>query len=245
MELTPHTDSQSRTNDRYEVFVVYEEGDEFSENELFNLLEKENISFCCIDRHGHPGNTRIGNFTELLGQSKKVLFVVSNFFIANKELMFQVNIALEILNHDTQYAISLLADDKISNSMTRYCLNQTINISIENTNWRTELIQAIRNVPIDFCKRLDSGQVTDLLLFRGLCLQNLRWDVYGLFVCVQEKYLKIDLSEYSKHIQLHRNLQSANTCEQCGFLKNDKTTIHLAFRADFDNEKELVARPVY
>ena len=226
---------------KYDVFVVYEECDELAENEILTLLGHENISFCSMDRHGEPGNTRIGNFTELLEQSKKVLFVVSQLFTENREQMFLVNIALDILDHDTQYIITLLTNANLSNNSTRRCLNQTTNITIRNEAWKTELTRAIRTVPLDFCYGLECGEVTDHLLFRGLCLQNLRWDMYGLFVYAQDKYLKLNLSEYSKHLQMHEKIKSSSVCEQCRFLTSDTTTINLAFRDDIELDE---LRPV-
>ena len=241
MEHITSAASTANTVDKYDIFVVYDEGDDFAENDILSLLEREEISFCCTERQGEPGNTRIGNFTELLEKSRKVLFVVSQMFTENRELMFLVNIALDILDHDTQYVITLLTDAKLSNNSTRRCLNQTTNIAIRNESWKTELIRAIRTVPIDFCSGLDCGQVSDHLLFRGLCLQNLRWDMYGLFLYAQDKYLKVDLSEYAKHVQMHENFNSTWVCEQCTFLTGGKTTINLAFRDDFELEE---LRPV-
>ena len=220
-------------NAAYSVFVVYDESDEFADNDILLLLEKENLSFCCVRRQGDPGNTRLGDFSTLLLQSKKVLFVVSKLFTQNEELVFFVEVALDLLNHNTQNIITLITDGTISYRNNLQSLNQTTKISVRHKLWKTNLINTIQKVNVHYCTLLETGKVSDQLLLRGLCALTLRWEVYGLLVVAAEQYLKVDLIEYTEHIQHHHDLDMNKFCEQCGFLTHVNTTINLAFCDSF------------
>ncbi|KAK3093513.1 hypothetical protein FSP39_016639 [Pinctada imbricata] len=235
-EHNPCTEIAKNEEDKenqFQLYVIYDEQDEFVNDVILPLLEENDISFCCDERHGDPGNTRMGDFVSLLQKSNKILFVVSKYFTSNVELVFLVNVALDVLQHNTQKILTLVTDGVISYKNNLYSLNQSTRISIRSRNWKKELFQAISAVQVDYCALLETGKVSDQLLLRGLCLLNLRWEAYGLYIVADESYLKVDLVEYSKHIDLHHELGINKTCEQCGYLTNVNTTINLAFCDDF------------
>ncbi|CAG2247346.1 BIRC2_3 [Mytilus edulis] len=223
-----------------DIFVLYDESDDFTTREILDtLFHDESISYRCLDRHGDPGNTIFDDFKNLLLECKKVLFVISKEFNDDDEKIFMVKMALDLINHDVSRLITLFLNGEMTCTKNLWCLNSTLKLSIRKQDWKRQLLQAIKIIPVDYCSVLETGNVSDYLLLRGLTFVNLRWNVYGVLIVAENRYLKVELLEYSKHLEQHHAMNTLKACEQCGFLSQVDTTINLSFRSDFSSDQIL------
>jgi hypothetical protein len=64
-------------------------------------------------------------------------------------------------------------------------------------------------------------------------LQHFYADTYGLIISIRDKYLKVDIDEFSKHLDTHEKLKTDLVCGQCSYIRGTDTKVSVVINKHF------------
>ncbi|CAG2190300.1 BIRC2_3 [Mytilus edulis] len=222
--------------EHYQLFVFYDDSDEQARDDILPVLESEHISFSSLQENGMPGTYTFDTAFSLVAKSRKVLIIFSKSLSVNKKSSHMIKSACTEPSIRRKI-ITLITNGKVSSVNGLFCLRDTSIIRF-NTNWvsnlKTELLTIIPSYSILHANTGASNFVSS----KGLLLQQMDMDLYGVLITARNKNFLIDLPEFYKHINEHTKLNIPQACEDCGFLCDLNTTISLGFTDDFLETEE-------
>ncbi|KAL3892297.1 hypothetical protein ACJMK2_004514 [Sinanodonta woodiana] len=224
--------AEPSTEIKFCVFIVYDDNDDWARKNLLQLLDDKKITYCCLDTESNPGLSIIRNFQYLLTLSRKVLFVISPEFCKNTLRQYMVDIVIE--THAKERIITLITESNIVLSCKNGLLSLKCTKSIhkDSENWRDSLVQEVKFETPDYCQLLRTASVSNLLYLRGLCFQTFQSEVFGFSILIGEKYFQVDLREFSKHLKVHQECQTIETCRQCRSLYNADSFVSIVINTN-------------
>ncbi|XP_063443004.1 uncharacterized protein LOC134722990 [Mytilus trossulus] len=224
----------------FEIYVYYEDDDDFTIKTLLPKLGAENIRYCCSEYHGVPGKTTFENFKSLVQISRKVLIVISKTFTENTINAFLLEVLFDF--HIKDNIITLITDGTITKDI--YFIRQTNIIYLDDSEWWRRLKMEITFLNPEFCAILYTGKVSNTLFLRGLCFDNFEYDVYGLLVRTEKKVIKLDMQLYLKHLNYHEQYNVEEMCGQCKSLQSPDTIVSLVFGPQFCFESDMLTSAI-
>ncbi|KAL3892296.1 hypothetical protein ACJMK2_004513 [Sinanodonta woodiana] len=229
--MSEHNAERS-TDKLFCLFVVYDDTDDWARKNLLQLLDDKKITYCCLEKDSHPGVTIMKNFQFFLTVSRKVLFVISPEFCKNFLGQYMVDMVIE--THAKERIITLITESTIVLSCKNGLLSLKCTKSIhkDSENWRESLVQEVKFETPDYCQLLSTGSVSNLLSLRGLCFQTFQGEVFGFSLLIGEKYFQVDLKEFSKHLNVHQECQTIETCRQCRSLYSADSFVSIVINTD-------------
>ncbi|XP_053375579.1 uncharacterized protein LOC128547309 [Mercenaria mercenaria] len=212
----------------YNVFIVHDD-DQWTNETLLTLLDDENITYLSLENDAVPGKSLLENFHFLISKAKKILFIVSEEFCQNVYGQYMVDIAFQV--HSTENILTVITTGNLGvKGLGRLRRARTFDANSEN--FSHELLNEINSYVPEFFEVLSTGTLFDLLFLQGLCLQHFRGEIFGLIVTAYDKYLKVNLDEFSGHLDIHNKYKTAEVCGQCNFLCSVDTSVSLAVNDD-------------
>ncbi|XP_053375709.1 uncharacterized protein LOC128547335 isoform X2 [Mercenaria mercenaria] len=205
-----------------DLFVVHVD-DDWTSNTLLPLLKENEITYLSLENDATPGKSTLCSFEEFLIKSEKVLFVLSEELCQNPSfpIQYMIESALQLPAKDLLTVTTTGFKTKLPNY-----LRGIRNVDIHNSDNLLPLVAEIKTRSIKFCKLVrHEGNLSNALFMRGLCLQVFCGDIYGLLIVAQEKYLQVDMNEFSKHLGIHSSLKTDEACKVCKILCHPKTKV--------------------
>ncbi|CAG2212761.1 unnamed protein product [Mytilus edulis] len=219
----------------FEVYVFYEDDDDFTIKELLPKLGAENIRYCCTEYHGVPGKSTFENFKSLVQISRKVLIVISKSVSDNTGNAFMLGLLFDF--HIKDNIITLITDGTITKDL--FFIQQTNLLYLNDSDWFRKLKTEIKFLNPEFCATLCTGKVSNSLFSRGLSFDIFEYDVYGILVRTEKKVLQLDMQLYLKHLNYHEQYDVEEICGQCKSLQSADTIVSLVFGSEFSFESDV------
>lgn len=215
------------------VFVVHDD-DQWTNETLLPFLDDNCITYISLENDTIPGKSYLENFDALIQKSKKVLFVISEEFCQNAYGQYMVDIAFQ--SHSMENILTLITTGNILRTKGLRRLKCTPMFHIDSECMLRQLIEEIKLVVPEFCELVCKGTLFDLLFLQGLCLQHFRGELFGLMITAQDRYLRVDLDDYSRHLDIHKAYKTDEACGQCSVLHNYDTRVSVVVNDELPSD---------
>ncbi|XP_052094442.1 uncharacterized protein LOC127730199 [Mytilus californianus] len=213
----------------YEVFVLYDETDLFTEETLFPVFEEQKLEYCSFNHF--PGKTKSGSLETLDSFPDKILIVLSDELCQNEiekhaiecVLLYAIHIygnASKVYDH----VITFITTGSISIKNCLFQLKNTITYNNSTVSIK-DLVSKIRLKIWPFCNILAKNGLVETLGLHGLSMKHLESQIFGPIISTQDLCLQIDLEGFFKYRQKHQDHQTVDILGQSDVLRSPKTKV--------------------
>ncbi|XP_033759762.1 uncharacterized protein LOC117341971 [Pecten maximus] len=236
--MVPLINNNARANEQFNsILVIYTEADrKFYKDVLQTTLEERGIKCRTLEDDGLPSNTIFTNFESLLAENNKLLFILSNSFKQDKIVLHLAVMAAA--KSPLENTVCVIRGEEIRFEGDINYLQSAPSVMVEAEDWKTELASALHYTTPPFCHYIGTTYET-----RGLTLRDMRIDLYGLAVEINNRCLRIDVKEFEQYFSSHKNCETTRIFGEYMPLYTDKTSVSLYYRQnlnDMDNYDEFV-----
>lgn len=215
----------------YDIFVVFDDHDYIAKDSILPELTNQNISYCSLQEHVLPGARAFGGLFGLVTQAKRILCIVSKSLAGNETYKYMIQSACFDPTMRRKF-INLITDGELSHRNGFLCLRQSPSIKFGD-GWVAELQTEMLTVIPEYCILYTRSGTSNFALSKGILLQQMDLDLYGVLIKTKNKNFLIDMPVFSKHVDKHLKYRVPEVCEDCGYLNHLDTTISLGFTDEF------------
>ncbi|CAC5362152.1 unnamed protein product [Mytilus coruscus] len=229
----------------YDVFVLYDDTDLFTEKTLFPAFENQKLHYCSSNHF--PGKTIFGCLETLDSFPDKILIVLSEELCQNEiekyaiecVLLYAIHIygnARKVFDHVITFITtgSITRKNGLSQLLKTTIINNNSAVSIK------DLVSKIRLKIRPFCNILAKNGFVDTLGLHGLSMKHLESQIFGLIISTQNLCLQIDLDGFFKYRQKHQDHQTLDILGQSDVLRSPNTKVSIILDNNSHKFKEAV-----
>lgn len=215
----------------YDLFVVFDDRDDTAKDTILPELTKHDINYCSLQEHTLPGARAFGSLFGLVTHARRILCIISKCLSKNERYKYMIQSACFEPTMRRKF-ISLVTDGELTHRNGFSCLRQCPIIKVKG-DWVSELKTEMLTIIPEYCILYTRSGASNFILSKGLILQQMDLDLYGVLIKARNKNFVIDLPEFSRHVDKHSRYNVPQVCEDCGYLCDLDTTISLGFTDEF------------
>ncbi|XP_063423902.1 uncharacterized protein LOC134707788 [Mytilus trossulus] len=230
----------------YEVFILYDDTDGFTQKTLFPIFDNQKLEYCSFNHF--PEKTRRDSIKTLDSFPDKILIILSEELCQNEIEKYDIHNVL-------MYAVEIYGNaSKVSNRVITYkttgsitkenglfpLLKTTIICNISDESIK-DLVLEIRLKIMPFCNILAKNELVGTLGMHGLSIKHLESQIFGLTISTQNLCLQIDLDEYFRYRKKHLDHKTVDVLGQTQVLRSPYTKVLIIIDNNLDRFKEAVS----
>ncbi|VDI19887.1 Hypothetical predicted protein [Mytilus galloprovincialis] len=230
----------------YEVFVLYDDADGFTQETLFPIFKNQKLEYCSFNHW--PGKTIAGSLATLDSFPDKILIILSEELCQNEMEKYAIESVLlytieiyENVNKVFDRVITFITTGSITIKNGLFQLKKSTIIYNNSTASIKDLVSNIRLKIMPFCNILAKNGLLGTLSLHGLSIKHLESQIFGLTISTQNLCLQIDLDEYFRYRQKHQDHKTLDVLGQRHVLRSPSTKVLIILDNNSDIFKEAVS----
>ncbi|VDI19885.1 Hypothetical predicted protein [Mytilus galloprovincialis] len=230
----------------YDVFIVYDDKDVFTQETLVPVFENQKLEYCSF--YDFPGKTKHCILESLDPFPDKILVVISDELCQNEMVKYAISVVLSYATHIYGNAskmfghvISFITTGSITIKNSLFQLSETTIIDYNSTTAIKDLVSKIRLKLMPFCNILSKNGIAGTLSLNGLSIQHLHSQIFGLIISTQKLCLQIDLDEYFRYRQKHQDHKTVDVLGQSDVLRSPETKVLILLNNNSIKYKKAVS----
>ncbi|XP_071154857.1 uncharacterized protein [Mytilus edulis] len=230
----------------YEVFILYDDADGFTQETLFPIFENQKLKYCSFNHW--PEKTIAGSLATLDSFPDKILIILSEELCQNEMEKYAIESVLlytieiyENVNKVFDRVITFITTGSITIKNGLFQLKKSTIIYNNSTASIKDLVSNIRLKIMPFCNILAKNGLLGTLSLHGLSIKHLESQIFGLMISTQNLCLQIDLDEYFRYRQKHQDHKTLDVLGQKHVLRSPSTKVLIILDNNSDRFKEAVS----
>ncbi|XP_052094424.1 uncharacterized protein LOC127730189 [Mytilus californianus] len=230
----------------YEVFIIYDETDLYTEETLFPVFEYQKLEYCSL--YHFPGKTISGSLETLESFPDKILIILSDQLCQNEREKFAIECVLQFAIHIYgnatkvfDHIITFITTGSITKMNGLSKLLKTTIIYNHSLVSIMDLISQIRSKLNPYCNVLSKNGIVGTLGLHGLTIKHLESQIFGLLISTQNLCVQIDLDEFFRYRQKHQDHKIVDVLGQKDVLRSPNTKVLIILDNNSDRFKEAVS----
>ncbi|XP_063423903.1 uncharacterized protein LOC134707789 [Mytilus trossulus] len=230
----------------YDVFIVYDDKDVFTQETLVPVFENQKLEYCSF--YDFPGKTKHSILESLDPFPDKILVVISDELCQNEmekyAIAYILSYAFHIYGNASKmfnHVISFITSGSITIKNGLFQLLETTIIDYNSTAAIKDLVSKIRLKLMPFCNILAKNDIAGTLSLHGLSLKVLHSQIFGLIISSQKLCLQIDLDEYFRYRQKHQDHKTVDVLGQSDVLRSPETKVFIILNNSSNKFKKAVS----